>query len=167
MAKLRQQIPAVVEALQKTQQRYKRNFYSNVDTRNKRVCVGDYSHTTDHQQKNKLQSRTVGSFVLHDADDSTYVVVVNGEERRVNSNHVTPAPQPSTPDETPHPLLNGLNKPESTPPVPDEYVIDRLLKLRRSNGIYSAKVRWFDYGPKDDSWEPLENLPRNLVICFL
>jgi len=41
------------------------------------------------------------------------------------------------------------------------------LKLRRSNGIYSAKVRWFDYGPKDDSWEPLENLPRNLVIRFL
>jgi len=167
MAKLRQQIPAVVEALQKTQQRYKRNFDSNVDIRNKRVCVGDYSHTTDHQQKNKQQSRTVGSFVLHDADDSTYVVVVNGEERRVNSNHVTPAPQPSTPDETPHPLLNGLNKPESTPPVPNEYVIDRLLNLRRTNGIYSAKVRWFDYGPKDDSWEPLENLPRNLVIRFL
>ena len=81
--------------------------------------------------------------------------------------HVTPAPKPSTPDETPHPLLDRLDKPESTPPVPDENVIDRLLKLRRSNGIYSAKVRWFDYGPKDDFWEPLENLPRNLVIRFL
>jgi len=74
---------------------------------------------------------------------------------------------PQTPDETPHPLLDGLDKPESTLPVPDEYVIDRLLKLRRSNGIYSAKVRWFDYGPMNDSWEPLENLPRNLVIRFL
>ena len=90
-----------------------------------------------------------------------------GEERRVNGDHVTPAPRPSTPDETPHPLLDGLDKPESTPPAPDEYVIDRLLKLRQSNGIYSAKVRWFDYGPKDDSWEPLENLPRSLVIRFL
>ena len=40
-------------------------------------------------------------------------------------------------------------------------------RYSRSNGIYSAKVRWFDYGPKDDSWEPLENLPRNLVIRFL
>jgi len=141
MAKLRQQTPAVVEALQKTQQRYKRNFDSNVDTRNKRVRVGDYVYTTNHQQKNKLQSRTVGPFVVIDADDSTYVVDVNGEERRVNSDHVTPAPRPSTPDETPHPRLDGLDKPESTPPVPDEYVIDRLLKLRRSNGIYSAKVR--------------------------
>jgi len=167
MAKLRPQIPAVVEALQKTQQYCKRNFDSNVHTRNKRVRVSDYVYKTNQQQKNKLQSRTVGPFVVVDADDSTYVVDVNGKERRVNSDHVTPAPRPSTPDETPHPLLDGLDKPESTPPVPDEYVIDRLLKLRRSNGIYSAKVRWFDYGPKDDSWEPLENLPRNLVIRFL
>jgi len=119
MAKLRQQIPAVVEALQKTQQRYKRNFDSNVDTRNKRVRVGDYVYTTNHEQKNKLQSRTVGPFVVLDADDSTYVVDVNGEERRVNSDHVTPAPRPSTPDETPHPLLDGLDKPESLPPVPE------------------------------------------------
>jgi len=167
MAKLRQKIPAVVEALQITQQRYKRTFDSNVDTRNKRVRAGDYVYTTNHQQKKKLQSRTVGPFVVLDADDSTYAVAVNGEERRVNSDHVIPAPRPSNPDETPHPLLDGLDKPESTPPVRDEYVIDRLLKLRRSNGIYSAKVRWFDYGPKDDSREPLENLPRNLVIRFL
>jgi len=129
MSKLRQQIPAVVEALQKTQQRYMRNFDSNVDTRNKRVRVGDYVYTTKHQQKNKLQSRTVGPFVVLGADDSTYVVDLNGEERRVNSDHVTPAPRPSTPDETPHPLLDGLDKPESTPPVPDEYVIDRLLLI--------------------------------------
>jgi len=167
MTKLRQQIPAVVEALQKTQQRYKPNFDSNVDTRNKRVRVGDYVYTTNHQQKNKLQSRTVGPFVVLDADDSIYVVDVNGDERRVNSDHVTPAPRPSIPDETPHPLLDELDKPESTPPVPVDYVIARLLKLRRSNGIYSAKVRWFDYCPRDDSWEPLENLPRNLVIRFL
>jgi len=138
-----------------------------VDTRNKRVRVGDYVYTTNHQQKNKLQIRTVGPFVVLDADDSTYVVDVNGEERRVNSDHVTPAPRPSTPDETPHPLLDGLDKPESTPPVPYECVIDRRLKLRRSNGIYSAKVRWFDYGPNDDSSEPLETLPRNLVTRFL
>jgi len=54
MAKLRRQIPAVVQAFRKTQQRYKRNFDSNVDTRNKHVRVGDYVYTTNHQQKNKL-----------------------------------------------------------------------------------------------------------------
>jgi len=167
MAKLRQQITAVEEALQKTHKRYKRNFDSNVDTRDKRVRVGDYVHTTNHQQENKLQSRTGGPFVVLDADDSTYVVDVNGRQRRVNSDHVTPAPRPSTPDESPHPLRDGLDTPESTPPVPEEYVIDRLLKLRQSNGIYRAKVRWFDYALKDDSWEPLKNVPRNWVIRLL
>jgi len=144
VAKPRQQIPAVVEALQNTQQRYNRSFDSSVNTRNKRVRVGDYVYTTNRHQKIKLQSRTVGPLVVLGADDSTYVLDVNGEERRVNSDHVTPAPRPSTPDETPHPLLDGLDKSESTPPVSDEYAVDRLLKLRRSNGIYSAKVRWFD-----------------------
>jgi len=167
MARLRQNIPAVVEALQKTHQCYKRNFYSNVDTCNKRVRVGDYVYTTNHQQKNKLQSKTVGPFVLLDANDSTYVIDVIGEQRRVNSDQFTPAPRSSRPDETPQPLLDGLDKPESTTPAPDEYVIDRLLKLRRSKGIYSAKVRWFNCGPKDASWEFLEYFPRNLVIQLL
>jgi len=94
MAKLRQHIPAVVEALQKTQHRYKRKIDSNVDTRNKRVRVGDYVYTNNHQQKNELQSRTVGPLAVLDADDSTYVREANVEERRVNSDHVTPAPRP-------------------------------------------------------------------------
>ena len=167
MAKRRQQIPVVVEALQKTQQRYKRKCDSNVDTRIIRLRVGDNIYTTNHKQKNKLQCRTVGPFFELDADDSTDVVDVNREERRVKSDHVTPAPRPSTPDKTPPPLLDGFDNPESTPPVPDQYVIDRLVGIRRTNGIYSAKVRWLDYGPKDDSWEPFENLPRNMVIHFL
>jgi len=167
MAKRRQKIPVVVEALQKAQQCYKRKCDSNVDTRIIRIRVGGNIYTTNHKQKSKLQSRTVGPFLELDADDSTYVVDANGEERRVKSAHVTPAPRPSTPDKTPPPLLDELDKPESTPPVPEEYVIDRLVGIRRTNGIYSAKVRWFDYGPKDDSWEPLENLPWNLVIRYL
>jgi len=51
-----------------------------VDARRKRTRVGDYAYTTNHQQKNKLQSRTVGPFLVRDADDSTYIIDVNGEE---------------------------------------------------------------------------------------
>jgi len=68
MANLRQQIPAVVETCQKTQQRYKRNFVSNVHARNKRVPVGDDVYTTNYQQKKRLQSKTVGPFVVLDAE---------------------------------------------------------------------------------------------------
>jgi len=149
MAKLRQQIPAVVEAMQKTQQRYRRNFAANMDTRNQSIRVDDYVYTTNYPQKRKLRILTVGPFVVLGADDSTYVVDVNGEERRVNSDQ-----GPSAPDETPHSLLDGHDKPERAPPVPEEYIIDRQLGFRRTNGIYRAKVRWFDYSPKEDSWEP-------------
>ena len=51
--------------------------------------------------------------------------------------------------------------------ITDEHVSDRLLGIRSFRGTYIAKVRWFDYGPKDDTWEPLDNLPRNLVIRYL
>jgi len=50
MAKLRRQIPAVVEALRKTQQRYKRNFDTNVSPCDKSVCIGDYIYVTKHHR---------------------------------------------------------------------------------------------------------------------
>jgi len=102
-----------------------------------------------------------------DADASTFVIDIDGEEKRVSSDHVTPAPRPTTTDTVPHPLLDGLDQRKSPPATADEYVIDKFLGLRQTGVSYSAKVRWFDYGSKDDTWEPLENLPRNLVVRFL
>jgi len=124
MARLRRKIPVVVEALRKTQQRYKRNFDHRVATRNADVKIGDYVYTTDHDRQNKLQSKAIGPFMVLDADDSTFVIDIDGEEKRVSSDHVTPAPRPTTTDKVPHPLLDGLDKPKEPPAVVDEYVID-------------------------------------------
>lgn len=167
MARLRRQLPAVVEALRKTQQRYKRDFDANVGSRNKDIRVGDYVYTTNHHRASKLESRAVGPFVVLDADASTFVIDLDGEQERVSSDHVTPAPRPSTADATPFALLDGLDKRPETTEVPDEYVIDRILGVRKINGAYHAKVRWFDYGPKEDTWEPLENILKNLVVRCL
>ena len=112
-----------------------------------------------------FEGRIHYTFVVLDAEDSSFVVDVNGEELSVKSYHVMPAPRPWTPEETPHPFMDGLEKPERKPTVSDEYVIDRLLGIRRTNDAFSAKVRWFDYGPKDNFWEP-SDLPRNLVIRY-
>jgi len=54
MALLRRQIPVVVEALRKTQQRYKRSFDHRVATRNVDVKIGNYVSTTNHDRQNKL-----------------------------------------------------------------------------------------------------------------
>jgi len=124
MARLRRKIPVVVEALRKTQQRYKRNFDHRVATRNADVKIGDYVYTTNHDRRNKLQSKAIGPFMVLDADDSTFVIDIDGEEKRVSSDHVTPAPRPTTTDKVPHPLLDGLDKPKEPPAVVDEYVID-------------------------------------------
>jgi len=168
MARLRRQIPVVVEALRKTQQQYKRKFDHRVATRNADVKIGDYVYTTNHDRQNKMQSKAIGPFVVDDADAdaSTFVIDIDKEEKRVSSDHVTPAPRPTTADTVPHPVLDGLDQRKSPPAAADEYVIDKLLGLRQTGDSYSAKVLWFDCGSKDDTWEPLENLPRDLVVRF-
>jgi len=169
MARLRKQIPIAVEALPKTQQRYKRHFDHRVATRNADVKIGDYVYTTNHDRQKKLQSKAIGPFVVNDAgaDASTFVIDIDGEEHRVSSDNVTPAPRPTTTDKVSHPLLDGLEQRKPPPAPADEYVVDKLQGLRQTGDSYSVEVRWFDYGSKDDTWDPLENLPRNLVVRFL
>jgi len=153
MARLRKQIPIVVEALRKTQQRYKRNFDHRVATHNADVNFDDYVYTTNNDRQNKLRSRAIGPFVVidADADASTFVIDIDWEEKRVTSGHVTSAPRPTTTDSVPHPLLDGLDQRKPPPATADEYVIDKLPGLRQTGDSYSAKVRWFDYGSKDDT----------------
>lgn len=168
MARLRTLIPAVVQALRKTQQRDKRNFDANLGPRNVKVKIGDYVYTTTHHRDNKLASIAIGPFVVVDADDSTFVIDIDGTEKRVSSDHTTPAPRPAcSHDKKPHPLLDGFDKPRPDPKIHDKYVIEKLLAYRKEGDSYEFKVRWYDYYPKDDTWEPVENLPRSMVIRHL
>jgi len=132
MACLRKQIPIVVVALRKTQQQYKRNFYHRVATRNADVNIGYYVYTTNRDRQNKLQSKAIGPFVVIDAvaDASTFVIDFDGEEKRVSSVHVTPAPRLTTKDTVPHPLLDGLDQRKQPAATTDEDVVDKLLGLR-------------------------------------
>jgi len=50
--------------------------------------------------------------------------------------------------------------------VDEDRIGGSAIGLRQTGDSYCAKVRWFDYGSKDDTWEPLENLPRDLVVRF-
>jgi len=129
MARLRRQIPVLVEALRKTQQRYKLDFDHRVATRNADVKIGDYVCTTNHDRQNKLQSKAIGPFVVGDADAdaSTFVIDIDGEEKRFISDSVTPAPRPTTTDTVPHPLLDVLDQRKPPPATADEYVIDKPL----------------------------------------
>lgn len=141
MAHLRKRIPDVVEALRKTQQRYKRNFDAGVSPRNARLRVGDYVYTKQYTRERKLRIRAVGPFVILDGDDSTYFIDVDGEEVRVNSDHVTPAPRPAGADNTPPPLLDKLDNPRTQPEDEDEYFVEKIVGIRKEDGEYQANVR--------------------------
>lgn len=103
-------------------------------SRNSKIQVGDYVYTTNLGRPHKLQSKAVGPFVVVDSDASTYVIDVDGEEKRVNSDHVTTAPRPIDAESIPHPLLDELDKPKPTPSVADEFVIDKLMGVRQVDG---------------------------------
>jgi len=122
MARLRRRIPVVVEALRQTQQRSKRNFDHRVATRNADVKICDYVYTTNHDRQNKLQIKAIGPFVVidADADASTFVIDIDGEEKRVSSDHVTPGPRPTTADTVLHPLQDGQDQRKSPPATADE-----------------------------------------------
>jgi len=143
MARLREQILIVVEALRKTQQRYKRNFDDRVSTHNADVKIGDYVYTTNHDRKKKLQSKVIGPFVVidADADASMFAIDIDVEEKRGSSDYVTPAPCPTTTDTVSHPLLDGLDQHKPPPANADEYVTGKRLGLRHTGDSYSAKVR--------------------------
>jgi len=59
-----------------------------------------------------------------DADASTFVIDIDGEKKRVSSDHVTPAPGPTMTNTIPHPLLDGLDQRKPPLATADEYVVD-------------------------------------------
>lgn len=132
IAYLRVQIASVLNAMRKMQQRYKRNFDANLEQRNRHVKIGDYVYATNHQRANKLNPKAIGPFAVVDANESSFVVDVDGIETRINSNHATPAAHPdNVMDDIPHLILDGLDNPRTQPPVHDEHVIDKLVSHRK------------------------------------
>lgn len=50
-----------------------------------------------------------------------------------------------------------------SPPVGDFYPIERILAYRRDeNGNILCLVRWENFSPADDSWEPYENFTEDM-----
>lgn len=170
MARLRKTIPLVAEALRKTQQRYKKNYDKNLAIRNKDVKIGDYVYLKNNQREHKLSSLTTGPFLVVDLDDKTFVVQMGDEESRVSWDQATPAPRPDAAGQansTPHALLKDKVNLADQPSVLDDYLIDKLVGLRIVDGEHQARVRWWGYQRDVDTWKPLDELPKHLVLRYL
>ena len=45
-------------------------------------------------------------------------------------------------------------QPKNVLPTCDSHMVDKILAHRSRNGRHEWKVRWQDYGPERDTWEP-------------
>ena len=49
-----------------------------------------------------------------------------------------------------------------------EYVIERIVSHRRgTDGVMYLRVRWFGYDKNSDTWEPVLQIPKELVRRYL
>jgi Chromo (CHRromatin Organisation MOdifier) domain len=54
-----------------------------------------------------------------------------------------------------------------TPRTDDEYVIDKIVDHGvDEDGLMRVKVRWYGFTEKEDTWEPVANLPRHFLRLY-
>ena len=153
---LRNRITQVRAALATSQRRYKRNFYKRVRPVNKDLKIGDrvFLHAHDTERR-KLDHKVVGPFEVVRTDGNTYTVLVNALPDTMSSNNVTWAPPPTGQESS----VDGWPVPDAV--VPDGHgphgpalVWDRFLTHQvDDDGHLWLKVRWWGYGPEEDTWE--------------
>ena len=56
--------------------------------------------------------------------------------------------------------------PDETTQTSAEYVVNRLIARRDTDDGPYYKVRWFNFGKDDDTWEPADNIPANMRHRF-
>ena len=69
------------------------------------------------------------------------------------------------------PRANTEDTPQLTPDTPEyydhEYVIDKLVGHEySSDGTLLFQIRWYGYGPEDDTLQPIRDIPRNHVVTY-
>lgn len=123
---------------------------------------------TTLQRAQKVESKGSGPLVDVDADATTFVVDIEGQQTQVSSDHIPPAPRPDDREkEHAHPLLDGFDSSRPEPKVHDEYSIEKLTACRKRDISYDSRVRWYGHTAKDDILEPVENLPSKLDTRLL
>lgn len=79
---------------------------------------------------------------------------------------------PNDPVQHPPPPPNPIQQPQPQPHAdhpqprdlpPGYYIVDRLLDRQPAGRGFRYQVRWENYGPEDDTWEPRRQLPQHLV----
>ena len=91
-----------------------------------------------------------------EGENSYIVEITPGHNQRAHRSQLAPRAY-GVFDTKPYPLYYFSGRAPEVGVGPEEYVIDKVLEVKKKDGQIQALVRWEGYG-KDPTWEPLEKL---------
>jgi len=167
LQRLDSRILLVRETMEKAQARNKRAFDKRVQTRRTALQVGDWVFVNSHEnQGGKLVFKTLGPYHILKTNGRRLTIESVDGIRTINGNHATRAPEPPEGDAAWARALTACRVPSlpSSASKPIEAVFDRFVGQGEDDQErLMLKVRWFGYGPREDSWHYVEDLPAEKV----
>jgi Chromo (CHRromatin Organisation MOdifier) domain len=174
--------PLAKNKLAKSQARYKATFDRSVRENNKELQAGSWVYVPKEVPAKgtypKLDAQVDGPHRVLETDGSTFQIQQGEQKVRISSDRITPAPTPlgeicpgTMITSNPSPItasdyvsVNVEESQEGNPEREAEYVVERIVGVRQwAEGKLRYRIRWYGYGRYDDTWQPLEHLPEDLV----
>ena len=169
--RLKELVPLANDRLLESQRRYKENFDSHTRVANQKISPESWvflrREVADPNGSSKLDELADGPYRVVKSEGHTLVLRIGDDDVRVSKNRVTQAPKPlaAVPIAGESPVASPMGN--VAPPTGNdspEFVIDKIVGLRKADdGTWSYKVRWYGYTVADDTWEPADHLPGNMV----
>lgn len=182
----------VRKTLDKAQQHYKKDFDARVRLPKDLVNIGDKifiqkDYIPEGEPHHKLAPKVDGLFPVIQVSDKTCVIkYADNTNEEVTLDRIVLAPKPAigtkTDEKQTDPQANeNVARTDSQPKATtrsstdeardaadegSEYVIDRIEgHEKQPNGLYSYRIRWYNFESDDETWEPCAHLPRSHVLC--
>ena len=144
-------LPQVRDSIAKTQARFKRDYDQKVRPRRGSVTSGGWVFMRNHARKHKLDPKVTGPYEVLETDGRTYLIDQDGLPYRVSGDHVVPARPVDPAKRLKQPQVAV---PDALQPGGSEFVFERFVDHTwDEEGFLWLLVRWFGYGPEDDTWK--------------
>lgn len=177
LSRLRSLMSTARKEMHASQARYKRDFDKKVRLPRERITKGvrvfvRKDHNPANEPSHKLAPIATGPYQVTEADDKTCVIKKDGDlTERVTLDRVVLAPDIGRNIIEPEVGTDLSDRTERTSQVvePDteEYTIDKIVDHETNeDGSIVYRVRWYSYGPDDDTLEPIGHLPRSKVVQY-
>ena len=172
LKRLRVLVETANTELGKAQNRYKKNFDKRIKVRSDNITTGcavflRRDGVSPGEKQHKLSPIVDGPYRVISKDRKTCVIArSNTETERVSLDRVTRAPDEVIPNTAAGPSTTPSTYEPSRQATEEEDVIDTIINHRTENNEIRYRIRWYGRQPSEDTWEPIDNLPRSQVVRY-